>query len=161
MSNKIVSMIEMEPRLDELFRLLEDCHIHPYINESDTNGSAVAQAEEDEQEFYVYAHTQSMDTLLETGSLFLGHDVPDHDLLSDVLNSIDGLEINWDKTSSSKVEIKPVELSQGYEWSILEDQKPQHNFFQDVMAANPDMSAQEISEELLKTMPHTKTATLH
>lgn len=159
--NKIVSMIELEPRLDELFNLLTDCHIHPYINNTHTNAEAVGQAEEDMQEFYVYAHSQAWDSMLETGELYLGHDVADNELLHEVVSSIDGLDVEWDGTSDSKIKVTPSELSKGYEWSVLETHQPQHSFFGEIMKANPDMSAQEISEELVKTMPDVKTATVH
>jgi len=157
-----VTMQDLEPRLDELFNLLTDCHIKPYINEAHTNTEAVGQAEEEAQEFYVYAHSQAWDTFLETGELYLGHDVQDNELMHEIVSSIDGLDVEWDKTADSKIKITPSELSkEDYEWEILDDHQPEHNFFGQVMSANPDMSAQEISEELVKTMPGIKDATVH
>ena len=164
MSKKTVNMKSFLPRLEELFALLDKNGIKPYWNEGDTNTMCVVQAEDDGVSDYIYVNTQAVDTALEEGEVWVGHDVDDPKLLNELLNKVEGLNIDWDGTANTKICIKPLELNaDDCKWEVHSDFEPQYAFMNDVMEANPELSQKDIVDKLVANtaMDEASTATKH
>lgn len=150
MSKKTVNMKSFLPRLEELFALLDKNGIKPYWNEGDTNTMCVVQAEDDGVSDYIYVNTQAVDTALEEGEVWVGHDVEDPKLLNELLNKVEGLNVDWDVTANNKICIKPLELNaDDCKWEVHPDFEPEHSFMSDVMEANPELSQKDIVDKLV------------
>ena len=150
MSKKTVNMKSFLPRLEELFALLDKNGIKPYWNEGDTNTMCVVQAEDDGVSDYIYVNSQAVDTALEEGEVWVGHDVEDPKLLNELLNKVDGLNVDWDGTANNKICIKPLELNvDDCKWEVHPDFEPEYAFMNDVMKANPELSQKDIVDKLV------------
>jgi hypothetical protein len=115
------------PKIGKLYLALEEMGITVYINEDDCNSCSCARAEKDEVDDFVYIHQQAYESFKETGRAFIGWDLDNPKIVTDIVDSIDGLAWSME-TPESKIEI----FEPNTQWEVIDVDELEDVYLEDL-----------------------------
>jgi hypothetical protein len=164
MNKTKVTVKDFEPLINKVFKQLESQDIYVALNHLCCNSCVVADMEKQDIENYVYTHSQSHDTYLETGELWLGHYLDDPLAICEALDSVP--QLHWElQDENSKFYIVLKDQAEGLaEWEVLEGHEPSYELEQKILEANPQYDTyDDVLDDVVifESMAESKVSTKH
>jgi len=147
-STKVIGYKETKAMLDKAFKIIETRGCYVQWAEAPSNSTALAEADDNGIETLIYAHDQAIDTLRESGMLYLGHSEVEVEWILDVFNSIKGLTADCKDFANEKILVYPESMDDGAEWQVSEGEEPEHQLWNDILEQNEDMSPEDIIDAM-------------
>ncbi len=163
MATKTIGYKETKEMLDKAFGIIETRGCDVQWNQAPSNSTALALADEQGVEALLYIHSQAIDTLRESGYLYIGHSDVEVDWVLDVFNNTKGLTADCKDFDNEKILVYPEVLDDESEWKVEEGEEPEHELWNEILEDNPEMSPQDIVDGMQSNsdVELAKASTIH